>query len=73
MQLFPACFLTQEGALSAAEQAAMGCNVSDTTVMLKVRAKPVYRRGQFLGYHAVYPRNGGGFDIVKETYEGVLM
>jgi hypothetical protein len=69
MQLYNAVFTTQKGALTAVIRA---CTRQDlpTTVILKGKAKPVYRRGELVGYHAVYPRKEGGFDIVKETFDG---
>jgi hypothetical protein len=66
MQLYPALFTTREGATTALCRATERQN----TPLDLGRVKPIYRRGQLLGYHAIYPRKGGGFDVVKETFDG---
>jgi len=69
MRLHNAVFTTQKGALTAVIRACTRYG-ADTTVILRGRARPVYRRGELIGYHAVYPRKEGGFSVVKETYDG---
>lgn len=73
MQLYTALFVSQQAALTAVVRAAKRYGIPSTTVIRKGKAKPVYRRGQLVGYHAIYPRRDGGFEMVKETSEGVLM
>jgi hypothetical protein len=72
MQLYPAVFMTRIGALTAVVRAGQKQGLDPDTIAKRGKAKPVYRRGQLMGYHAVYPRRGGGFEIVKETFDGVI-
>lgn len=68
--MHPALFITKVGALTAVVRACTKLGVDVGTVAKKGKAKPVYKRGELLGYRAVYPRPDGGFDVVKETYNG---
>jgi hypothetical protein len=72
MQLYPAVFMTKTGALTAVIRAGQKQGLDPDTIAKRGKTKPVVRRGQLIGYHAVYPRRDGGFDIVKETYDGVI-
>lgn len=70
MQLYPAVFMTKTGALTAVIRACRKQGLDPDTIAKRGKSKPIYRRGQLLGYHAVYPRRDGGFDIVRETADG---
>ena len=73
MQLCDAIFTSNKAALTAVVRATKSLGVDSTTVIRKAKVKPVYRRGQLLGYKALYPTTDGSIAVVKETYEGVLM
>lgn len=71
-KLYPALFTTRVGALTAVIRASSSLGVPNQEIATRGRAKPVYKRGELLGYRAVYPRPNGGFDVVKETFEGKI-
>ena len=70
MQLYDALFVSKQAALTAVVRAAKHYGISSTTVIKRGKAKPVYRRGQLIGYHAIYPTTDGSVAVVKETYDG---
>jgi hypothetical protein len=69
-RLYPALFTTRVGALTAVIRASSSVGVPKQEIATRGRAQPVYKRGELLGYRAVYPRPDGGFGIVRETYDG---
>lgn len=70
MQLYPATFVSRFAALTAVVRAGLRVGASKEEIAVRGRAQPVYKRGELLGYRAIYPRPNGGFDVVKETFDG---
>lgn len=70
MQLTPALFMSRLGATTALCRASERQGFDEVTALKLGRVEPVYRRGALLGYRTIYPRKGGGFDVVKETFDG---
>lgn len=55
MRTTKALFIKRETALKAAIKSALAAGTSPQTIVDLARATPVYKRGELLGYHAVYP------------------
>lgn len=70
MNLYPATFVSRTAALTAVIRAGLRVGTPKEEIATRGRAQPVYKRGELIGYRAVYPRPNGGYDIVKETYDG---
>ena len=72
MQLHDAIFTTKRGALTAVVRASRSLSVPSATILSKGKAKPLYRRGQLVGYKALYPTQNGSICVVRETHDGQI-
>ena len=62
-----ALFVTREGAARAIIRAVASYGCTDVKVVTRGRVKPIYRRGELRGYHAIYPQQDGTLALVGET------